>query len=130
PGHWHMCAAIGDGGKEAVLLEQGDGIAHELGGAVHDAPPLVRMASTSERNEWCAWACAGTSATTGATSSTIGVGSTGRAICFRRGGGSGSGGGGNRSITRCGRGAGPISWCGGPVWAPTSEHEPQGSRAR
>jgi hypothetical protein len=37
-----MLAAIGDGRDEAMAPKQGDGVMHELGGALHEAPPLRR----------------------------------------------------------------------------------------
>jgi len=72
-----VLTATSNRGDEAVIPKQGDRIVDELGGTVHDAPPLVRTEA---------------SAATGATASTVGVGSTGRgAIRCRRGGGSGNG---------------------------------------
>jgi len=45
PTHPYMFAAVADSGDEAVPLKQGHGIVHELGGAVHGAPPACSFTS-------------------------------------------------------------------------------------
>src|SRR5262249_45266119 len=56
PAHFEMLATIADGGREAMLPEQRDSVVDELGGALHHDSLLALRASTSERDEWCAWA--------------------------------------------------------------------------
>src|SRR5262245_44213468 len=47
PTHLEVLAAVAHGGDKPVVLEQRDGVADELGGAVHDAPPAWSSFSTS-----------------------------------------------------------------------------------